>query len=350
MAPLPTVRLAPSRPFISTGVDYAGPLAVRTSKGRGHRSDKGYVAVFVCMVTRAVHLQVVLDYSAPTFLMAFKRFTSRRGLCREVFSDNGTTFKGADSELRRLFHEASSFSQEVSAAVAIDGTTWHFIPPRTPHFGGLWEAAVKCFKHHLRLVVRDATLTFEELTTLCAQIEACLNSRPVSPFSSDPDDIAALTLGHFLVGSALIAPPEPFSDFVVTDLRRWQMISNMRNHFWSRWRKEALYHLQLSSKWFRADRSIQVGDLILLKDDLQPPQKWSLARITDLHPGPDGLTRVVTLRTPTTTLTRPIDKIIPLPIHSAEAVGPVFSPVTASGAQLSTSDVDKGGRRFAPTI
>ena len=142
MAPLPTVRLAASRPFTFTGVDYA---------------------VFICMVTWAVHLEVVSDYSAPTFLMAFKRFTSRRGLCREVFSDNGTTFKGADSELRHLFHEAPSFSQEVSAAVANDGTTWHFIPPRAPHFGELWEAAVKCFKHHLRRVVENATLTFEEL-------------------------------------------------------------------------------------------------------------------------------------------------------------------------------------------
>ena len=132
MAPLPSVHLAPSRPFISTGVDYAGPFAVRTSKGRGQRSGKGYVAIFVCMVTRAVHIEVVSDYSAPTFLMAFRRFTSRRGLCREVFSDNGTTFQGADSELRRLLQKASSFSQEVATALACDGISWSFIPPGLP--------------------------------------------------------------------------------------------------------------------------------------------------------------------------------------------------------------------------
>ena len=311
MAPLPTVRLAPSRPFTSTGVDYAGPFAVRTSKGRGQRSSKGYVAIFVCMVTRAVHIEVVSDYSAPTFLMAFWRFTSRRGLCREVFSDNGTTFQGADSELRRLFQEASSFSQEVASALTCDGISWSFIPPRAPHFGGIWEAAVKCFKHHLRRVVGEATLTYDEFSTLGAQIEACLNSRPLSPLSSDVNDLSVLTPGHFLVGTALTAPPEPFLDFSVTGLRRWQMVSNMRNHFWRRWRKEVLHHLQVSAKWFCAKRDLRVGDLVLLKDDLQPPQKWSLARILQLHPGPDGLTRVLTLKTTSSTLTRPLAKIVP---------------------------------------
>ena len=283
MAPIPSVRTAPSRPFTSAGVDYAGPFAVRTSKCRGQRSEKGYVAVFICMITRAVHLEVVSDYSAPTFLMAFRRFTARRGLCQEVYSDQGTTFQGADSELKRLFQESSSFSQEVADTLANDGTTWNFIPPRAAHFGGLWEAEVKCFNHHLQRVLGEATLTFEEFSTLCAQIEACLNSRPLSPLSSDADDISALTPGHFLVGAPLMAMPEPFSDFSVAGVPRWRMVINMRNHFWRRWRKEVLHHLQLYSKWFDSNHSFHVGDLVLLKDDLQPPQKWSLASILQTH-------------------------------------------------------------------
>ena len=92
MAPLPAVRLHPARPFTYTGVDYAGPFNTRAYRGRGHTSFKSYVAVFVCMVTRAVHLELVSDYTTRTFLAAFRRFTSRRGMCHTVYSDHGTTF------------------------------------------------------------------------------------------------------------------------------------------------------------------------------------------------------------------------------------------------------------------
>ena len=83
----------------------------------------------------------------------------------------------------------------------------------------------------------------------------------------------------------------------------------MRNHFWRRWRKEVLHHLQVSAKWFCAKRDICVGDL--LKDDFQPPQNLSLARILQLHPGSDGLTRTLTLKTTSSTLMRPLAKIAP---------------------------------------
>ena len=170
MAPIPSVRTAPSRPFTSAGVDYAGPFDVRTSKGRGQRSEKGYVAVFICMITRAVHLEVVSDYSAPTFFMAFRRFTACHGLCREVYSDRGMTFQGADSELKRLFQESSSFSQEVADTLANDGTTWNFISPRAPHFGGLWKATVKCWFFFVTLAMRRAACSgriFARFSTYC---------------------------------------------------------------------------------------------------------------------------------------------------------------------------------------
>uniref|UniRef100_A0ABD2W7B2 DUF5641 domain-containing protein n=1 Tax=Trichogramma kaykai TaxID=54128 RepID=A0ABD2W7B2_9HYME len=199
---------------------------------------------------------------------------------------------------------------------------WKFIPPRAPHFGGLWEAAVKAFKSHLKRVVGAATLTFEEFSTLTTQIEACLNSRPLCPLSSDPQDMAALTPGHFLIGSSLLAVPEPFTEEGIEGLPRWRHTIQMRNHFWRRWQREVLQHMQLRQKWLKQMPAVQPGDLVLLTDDLQPPQRWPLARIDMVHPGTDGLPRVVTLRTPTTTLTRPIAKIIRLPIGQNEVVVP----------------------------
>ena len=168
-------------------------------QGRGHKAFKDYVAIFVCMATRATHLEVVSDCTTQGFLAALRRFVARRCLCSIIYSDNATNFQGADAELQRLFNEASEASRSFVSALASDGIEWRFIPPRAPYFGGLWETGVRSFKHHLRRVLGDSKLTFEEFSTLVAQIEACLNSRPLGPLSVDPGDVTALTPGYFLV-------------------------------------------------------------------------------------------------------------------------------------------------------
>ncbi|XP_011860279.1 PREDICTED: uncharacterized protein LOC105557609 [Vollenhovia emeryi] len=316
MGHLPPERTRPSRPFWSSGVDYAGPLPLRTWKGRGHKSVKGYVCLFVCLSTKAVHLEAVSDLSSGSFLAAFRRFISRRGRCQRLISDNGTNFRGAAGELRAMFRAASTFYTECAASLANDGTEWAFIPPGAPHFGGLWEAGVKSVKYHLRRVIGDACLTFEELTTLLAQIEACLNSRPLYAISSSPSDLAALTPGHLLIGESLTAvpeprAPEPASNRVTT---RWSLTTAMRDHFWRRWSSEYIHHLQQLNRWRRPAPNLAVNDLVLLKTELQPPTKWALARITALYPGPDGLVRVASVRTSATVLKRPITKLVPLPV------------------------------------
>ena len=133
MAPLPAARGTPSRPFASTGLDYAGPFHLRTSKGRGHKAFKGYVAIFVCMATRAIHLEVVSTCMTRIFLAAFHRFVAGRGLCRTIFSDNVTNFQGADAELQWLFNEATDDSRTIVSNLASEGVEWRFIPhgPRT---------------------------------------------------------------------------------------------------------------------------------------------------------------------------------------------------------------------------
>ena len=210
---------------------------------------KGYVAMFVCMATRATHLEVVSDCSTQGFLDAFRRFVARRGLCSIIYSDNATNFKGADAELQRLFNEASAEAHHIAAVLACDGIDWRFISLRALHFGGLWEAGVRSFKHHLRRALGDHNLTHEEFSTLTAQIEACLNSRPLSPLSTHPKDLGALTPGHFLIGNALTTLPEPhtFSLFVLGSVR-YRLTTQMKDHFWRRWQKEVLHQMQQRSK------------------------------------------------------------------------------------------------------
>ncbi|XP_036143365.1 uncharacterized protein LOC118645765 [Monomorium pharaonis] len=212
MGDLPRGRVNPAWPFLHTGVDYAGPISIRTSKGQGQRAHKTFIAIFV-----------VSDYTADAFLAALRRFTSRRGLCTDLYSDCGTNFIGADKQLRDFFRASFSASINIANATSNDNIRWHFNPPSAPHFGGLWEAAVKSTKHHMRRVIGDSTLTYEEMSTFLTQVEACLNSRPLQPLSDDPDDVFALTLGHLLIGGPLISIPEPsLTRAVESSLSRWQ--------------------------------------------------------------------------------------------------------------------------------
>ncbi|XP_011859305.1 PREDICTED: uncharacterized protein LOC105556805 [Vollenhovia emeryi] len=314
MGDLSGPRVTASRPFTHTGGDYAGPVQLRTSKGRGHRSCKAFLAIFVCFSTKAVHLEVVSDYSADAFLAAFRRFVSRRGLCRVVYSDQGTTFVGADTQLKALFRDAAKSNDYIANTLANHGVQWCFNPPAAPHFGGLWEAAVKSVKHHLRRVIGDSTLTFEEMSTVLAQIEACLNSRPLQALSDDPEDVNALTPGYFLIGAPLNAVPEPsLVEHAPSRLSRWQLLQQMRDHFWHRWSHEYLHTIATRAKWWRSDIAPGIGDLCIIKGENSPPGKWPLARITEIHPGGDGEVRVVTARTTTTSLKRPVTKIVLLP-------------------------------------
>ena len=153
------------------------------SKRRGARSTKGYVAVFVCLSTKAVHLELVGDLTTASSLGALHRLDGRRGRPEE-------DFRGADLELRRQLAAAELDWDVVAGTFATEGTKWQFIHPSSPHFGGLWEAGVKSMKNHLRRVAGPRRLTYEEFSTVLVEIEAVLNSRPLSPLSDGPDDLA----------------------------------------------------------------------------------------------------------------------------------------------------------------
>ena len=245
MGELSADRVTPGRAFSSARLDYAGPIQVRTTKGRGYKPYKGYIVLFVCFKTRAIHLDVVSDLTTKSFLAAFRRFIGRRGQCLNLYSDNATTFRGADEELRSMFKAASEFYVTFAASLANNGTSWTFIPPNAPHYGGLWEAGVKSVKHHLRRAIGDKTFTFEELSTVLVEIEACLNSRPLCPLSSDIEDLNVLTPSHFLIGdSSTVIPDAERPDIPEHRLDRFHLLQELRNRFWRRWSSEYLQHLQ----------------------------------------------------------------------------------------------------------
>lgn len=226
MGDLPSERVTPSSAFLNVGLDFCGPFEIKYKGQRKGTFQKIYVAIFVCMATKAVHLELVSDLTSESLITTLRRFFSRRGKSSIIFSDNATNFTGASKELKRL-HQLALKSEDISSLLSLEGIRWKFLPPRAPNFGGLWEAGVKSFKYHLKRVVGSAKLTLEEFLTIIIQIEGILNSRPLTPLTADMDNFQVLTPGHFLVGKPINSIPEPnLIDQRDNILSKWQKTQN----------------------------------------------------------------------------------------------------------------------------
>lgn len=338
---LPVPRITPSRPFTVTGIDYAGPVYLRAPHKRAP-SPKAYICVFICFSTKAVHLELVSDLTTAAFMATLRRFIARRGFPAHIHSDNGKNFEGAKNELLALYKFLRSKKEMnvIESVLANNSITWHMTPPKAPHFGGLWEAAVKVAKKQLYRQLGNSRLQFEAMSTVLTQIEASMNSRPLVPLSEDPEDLTALTPGHFLIGAPMQSLPDHDVRCIPTDrLSHYQQLQQLHQNFWHRWRTEYLHELQKSQNNFRANSEIKPGRLVILVDEMQPPLKWPLARIVDIHPGEDGLIRVVTLKTNKGIVKRPIVKICMLPQEETDENTSLLEPSAGDSSLQSVPTV-----------
>ncbi|XP_058980683.1 uncharacterized protein LOC131803411 [Musca domestica] len=312
MAALPPERTIIDRAFTTTGVDFAGPFEIKSFLGRACKITKGYVCVFVCFSTKAIHLEAVSDLSTANFIAALHRFIARRGCPGTIFSDNGTNFVGASRKIERNYRRFIREScDSASEALVQQGVVWKFIPAGAPHMGGLWEAGVKSFKQHFRKHCRNLGFTFEEMATVLARIEACLNSRPLCPMSDDPGELASLTPGHFLIGAPLLAPPEPMvNESPISLVNRFRKVQALANQFCIRWKEEYLKNLHMRYKWKYPEREVDRGDLVVVRQENLPPTSWKLGRVINVYPGVDGHVRVVDVRTTNGVVKRPIAKLV----------------------------------------
>ncbi|GFX07595.1 integrase catalytic domain-containing protein [Trichonephila clavipes] len=270
------------------------------------------------MVTKACHLEIVTDLSSEAFIAALKRFFSRRGKSKRIFSDNATNFVGTQLELKRLREIMSNCVSNLSKFLCEERVEWSFIPPRAPNHGGLWEAGVKAVKYHLRRVMGNLRFTYEEFLTILNQIEGVLNSRPLYPLSCDPGDFDALTPGHFLVGRPITATAEPSLTTEVSDnrLKVWQKQTKIVQHIWKRWSNNYLSTLQNRNKWHFEKNNVKIHDMVILKEDNLPVCNWPLGRILEVYHGKDNKIRVVLVKTKNGIFKRPITKLCILPLSS----------------------------------
>ncbi|XP_015118087.1 uncharacterized protein LOC107041830 [Diachasma alloeum] len=281
MVQLPSVTISPARACLHTGVDYARPFPITKWRLTNAQPSIVHIAVFVWFSTSAVHLELVSRQTTEAFIGAYKRFTGRRSIPVVRYSDNATTFVGVSGVLNKLYNQESRENQQIQAALATNGTQRSFSPPRAPHFGGKWEAAVKFTKYHLKRVLGPSIFTYKELNSILIQIETCLNSRPITPMSDDPDDLA-LTPGHYLIGEPLQLIPEPaIINENPSKLQKWNLVAQKIQQFWPR---ESLQRYQAIYKWNQRQENIKVGDMVLMVDEEYPPAKWPLVKIVAVHP------------------------------------------------------------------
>lgn len=296
------------RAFDHVAVDFGGPFI--TVQGRGKRREKRYLCLFTCLATRAVHLELAFSLDTDSFLNAFYRMVSRRGLPREITSDNGTNFVGAQNELQEL---QKIDNRAVENSTSSKGVKWHFNPPAAPHFGGAHEIMIKAAKRAIYAILGNAEVSDEELLTAIVAAEGLINSRPLTYQSSNPQDLVPLTPNHFLhgqVGGQFA--PDSVDQTEFNPRKRWRRIQELVRHFWHRWLREWLPGLNSRQKWNKKHRDIQEGDIVLVVATDTPRGQWPLGRILETTHGRDGHVRVVKVKVGKNVYSRSVTRICPL--------------------------------------
>ena len=294
---LPMERVTLDPPFAHTGLDFIGPLYIhdgKSSKEKG--SDKVYICLFTCASTRAIHLELTTSLSIDSFLLAFRRFVSRRGLPVTLMSDNAKTFRSASRDIRKIMQ-----SDKVMRYLTDNHITWNFITERAPWWGGgFWKRMVKVVKQPLKKTVGRTTLNYDELQTTMVEIEAIVNARPLTYVYDDEESISTpLTPSHLLNGRRITSAPSNQHFEVVsvnkTLTKRAKHHQLLLHQFTKRWQHEYLLslreHANERCKKQNKESPISVGDIVIVKSDLKKRTFWKLAKVEELLPGRDGQIR-----------------------------------------------------------
>ena len=295
--PLPELRVKESPPFTVTGLDFAGPLYVCDKPGK-----KLYFLLFTCAVVRAIHLELVESLTVSDCLLAIRRFCARRGTVNVFYSDNAKTFQ-----------KTSKLVQGVLGAPI----KWKFIAPRSPWWGGWWERLIRSVKSALKKSLGLKILSRVELETCLFEIEACINSRPLTFVGDTIESLNPLTPSHFLIGRGATYEPTLVKPTEITPsyLReRFALMEQRLDLFWLRWSQEYLRNLPASVRGSKPVGQVKLGSVVLLREDHIPRLKWPLGLVSELFPGSDGVVRSVKVKTDRGVYVRSIQRLHDLEI------------------------------------
>lgn len=308
MADLPIARLRLHKPaFHSTGVDCFGPMFVKM----GRRQEKRWGIIFKCLTTRAVHLDLLRNMDADAYLMALRRFIARRGTPVELWSDQGTNFRGGERELREAF---ASMEPTLRKRLACQKIKFQFNPPAAPHFGGVWEREVRSVKSALYTCVGAQPVHEDVLLTVLLEVEAILNSKPLGYVSADIADIDPVTPNSLLMGRPDGSLPQVvYPERELLSRRRWRHSQVLADQFWSRFIREYLPGLQTRQKWHSASPELLDKAVVMLVDPQLPRALWPIGHVTKVHRSDDGCIRSADVDIRGHVYTRPVARLVMLP-------------------------------------
>ena len=308
MADLPEKQLDASTAFTNVGVDYFGPFIVKI----GRRNEKRWCCLFTCLTMRAVHIEMVPKLDTDSCLNAIMRFIARRGKPKSIISDNGTNFVGAEREFAE--YVAAWNKEGIEEHLIQRGVRWKFNPPAAPHFGGVWEWLVRSCKKAMYAVLGNRSVTEDVLSTTMCIVEQTLNARPLTPVSSDVNDIEALTPNHFLLGNKNVCLPYlPCAEEFVDHRKLFRQTQAYANLIWDRFRKEYLPTLNNRQKWrSTANETLKEGDLVWLIEDSDKSGYYNLGRVAETIDGDDGVIRSAIVQTNDGVYKRPVVKLAPV--------------------------------------
>ena len=251
MPPFPSERVTEAVPFTFTGIDFCVPLFIKSKP----ETSKIWICLFTCLVTRAVHLELIHSMTTEDFLLGLRRFLASRGKPRKIISDNAGQFKLASGSVRKLWEQILTHSDVISY-VANDNINWRFIVELAPWMGGFYEKLIGLLKRSLRKTIGRLCLFNEQLLTILKETEAVLNSRPLVYIGDDIHSTIALTPAHFLTLNPRIGIPN-FEQINADDqdynpemssaerlLRKWNKGLKILNQFWKSWRDDYLLSLR----------------------------------------------------------------------------------------------------------
>ena len=325
MPPLPKQRVSESVPFSHCGIDYCGPLYNTEKSG----SQKVWVCLFTCLVTSAIHLELIQDMSTEKFLLGLRRFVARHGSPCEIISDNASTFKLAQDTIDKLWGQVLTETDVISYSVN-EKIKWNFIVELAPWMGGFYERLIGLVKRSLRKAIGKLCLTNGQLLTVLKEAEAIINSRPLVYMGDDINSGITLTPAHFLSLNPNVGP----SNFSLEDdhdisfrpkvnstenlILIWKKGLKHLEKFWQVWRDDYLLNLRertqtkLKSPRVQTSSTAKVGHIVLIKDNL-PRGCWRIGRITELIRSRDQQVRSARVLLPSKKMIgRPLNLLYPI--------------------------------------
>ncbi|XP_005167247.1 uncharacterized protein [Danio rerio] len=308
MADLPPSRLRLYKPpFWSTGVDCFGPFTIKI----GRRTEKRWGIIFKCMTTSCIHLDLLESMDTDAFLMALRRFVSRRGKPFEILADRGTNFRGGATELQEAFTALEASLKEQLAGQEI---TFQFNPPHAPHFGGTWEREIRSVKTALQVVLGNRTVTESVLRTVLVEVEGIINSKPLGYVSSDVADPDPVTPNLLLMGRRDASLPQAiYSSSDLLGRRRWRHSQILADHFWVNFVRHYLPGLQTRQKWQRDTGNLTIGQIVMIVDPQLPRASWPIGKVIKTYAGVDHCVRTAEVQVKERTYLRPVARLVKLP-------------------------------------